>query len=130
MRINKLSNILLLTVAVGAISAIAQTSTPANTTGQTLAATFPATNKDDRYRIGFQDALEGAAQTHAPGLHQRMPSGAGHDAQILAQIMPSAMLFVPSIGGISHHYSENTSDADIVLGCQVFTDAAASIMVR
>ena len=79
---------------------------------------------------GFQDALEGAAQTHAPGLHQRMPSGAGHDAQILAQIMPSAMLFVPSIGGISHHYSENTSDADIVLGCQVFADAAALIMVR
>jgi N-carbamoyl-L-amino-acid hydrolase len=52
---------------------------------------------------GFQDALERAAEHHAPGLHVRMPSGAGHDAQILAERMNSAMLFVPSIGGISHH---------------------------
>jgi N-carbamoyl-L-amino-acid hydrolase len=42
--------------------------------------------------------------------------------------MKSAMLFVPSIGGISHHYAENTEDADIVLGCQVFADAAAEIL--
>jgi beta-ureidopropionase / N-carbamoyl-L-amino-acid hydrolase len=77
---------------------------------------------------GFQGALTEAAQRHAPGLHQPMPSGAGHDAQILSQVLPSAMLFVPSIGGISHHYAENTRDEDIVLGCQVFTDAAASIL--
>jgi N-carbamoyl-L-amino-acid hydrolase len=77
---------------------------------------------------GFQSALTAAAQRHAPGLHQSMPSGAGHDAQILAQLLPSAMLFVPSIGGISHHYAENTRDEDIVLGCQVFADAAASIL--
>jgi N-carbamoyl-L-amino-acid hydrolase len=77
---------------------------------------------------GFQDALEAAAHHHAPGLHQRMPSGAGHDAQILSHVMPSGMLFVPSIGGISHHYAENTGDADIVLGCQVFADAAARIL--
>jgi N-carbamoyl-L-amino-acid hydrolase len=57
-----------------------------------------------------------------------MPSGAGHDAQILAERVKSAMLFVPSIDGISHHYAENTKDADIVLGCQVFADAAAEIM--
>jgi beta-ureidopropionase / N-carbamoyl-L-amino-acid hydrolase len=79
---------------------------------------------------GFQAALQEAAQRHAPGLHQKMPSGAGHDAQILSQIVPSAMLFVPSIGGISHHYTENTSDEDIVLGCQVFADAAAAILAR
>lgn len=77
---------------------------------------------------GFQAALTAAAERHAPGLHQPMPSGAGHDAQILSQVMPSAMLFVPSIGGISHHYDENTSDEDIVLGCQVFADAAAAIL--
>ena len=59
-----------------------------------------------------------------------MPSGAGHDAQILSQMLPSAMLFVPSIGGISHHYAENTRDEDIVLGCQVFADAAASILAK
>jgi N-carbamoyl-L-amino-acid hydrolase len=76
----------------------------------------------------FQDALERAAERHAPGLHVRMPSGAGHDAQILAERMKSAMLFVPSIGGISHHFAENTKDEDIVLGCQVFADAAADIL--
>jgi N-carbamoyl-L-amino-acid hydrolase len=37
--------------------------------------------------------------------------------------MPTAMLFVPSIGGISHHWTENTSDDDIVLGAQVYCDA-------
>jgi N-carbamoyl-L-amino-acid hydrolase len=79
---------------------------------------------------GFRLALQEAAQRHAPGLHQPMPSGAGHDAQILAQLLPSAMLFVPSIGGISHHYAENTRDEDIVLGCQVFCDAAAAILDR
>ena len=77
---------------------------------------------------GFLDALERAAEHHAPGLHLRMPSGAGHDAQILAERMKSAMLFVPSIGGISHHYAENTEDDDIVLGCQVLADAAAEIL--
>ena len=76
---------------------------------------------------GFQNALREAAEAHAPGKHQRMPSGAGHDAQILSQRLASAMMFVPSIGGISHHYGENTNDDDIVLGCQVLADAAAAI---
>ena len=74
----------------------------------------------------FQDAIERAAQAHTPRLHQRMPSGAGHDAQMLARVMPAGMLFVPSIGGVSHHWSENTADDDIVLGCRVFADAAAA----
>lgn len=79
---------------------------------------------------GFQAALDQAAAARCPGLHQRMPSGAGHDAQILSTRMQAAMLFVPSIGGISHHWSENTSDDDIVLGCQVLADAAASVLGR
>ena len=77
---------------------------------------------------GFQAAISRAAERHAPGRHRKMPSGAGHDAQTLAQVMPAAMLFVPSIGGISHHYAENTADADIVLGCAVFADAAEDIL--
>jgi N-carbamoyl-L-amino-acid hydrolase len=76
----------------------------------------------------FQQALENAAARHAPGLAVRMPSAAGHDAQIVAQVIPAGMMFVPSIGGISHHWSENTSDADIVLGARVFTDAIASVL--
>jgi N-carbamoyl-L-amino-acid hydrolase len=75
----------------------------------------------------MQAALTAAAEKHAPGKHQTMPSGAGHDAQIISQVLPSAMLFIPSIGGISHHWTENTADEDIVLGAQVFTDAAEAI---
>ena len=60
-----------------------------------------------------------AIETSA-GKSIRMPSGAGHDAQVLATVMPAAMLFVPSIGGISHHWTENTDDADIVTGAEVF----------
>ena len=77
---------------------------------------------------GFQREIEAAAERHAPGLHMRMPSGAGHDAQILARRMRSAMLFVPSINGVSHHWSEDTSDEDIMLGAQVFADAAAAML--
>jgi len=76
----------------------------------------------------FRAALARAAERHAPGLHQEMPSGAGHDAQIVGKIMPAAMLFIPSIGGISHHIAEDTAEADIVLGCQVLADAAADIL--
>jgi N-carbamoyl-L-amino-acid hydrolase len=71
----------------------------------------------------LQAALAAAGEAHAPGKVQPMPSGAGHDAQYLARVMPAAMMFVPSIGGISHHWSENTSDEDLVLGAQVYCDA-------
>src|ERR1700677_2686426 len=93
-----------------------------------VSVTYRSTTAPSAMDPGFQFALQEAAQRHAPGLHQPMPSGAGHDAQIISQMLPSAMLFVPSIGGISHHYSENTRDEDIVLGCQVFCDAAAAIL--
>lgn len=76
----------------------------------------------------FLEAIEESAAVHAPDKHVRMPSGAGHDAQVIGLKMPAAMMFVPSIGGISHHFTENTHDADIVLGCQVFADATAKIL--
>ena len=76
----------------------------------------------------FQDAIESAAKAHAAGKSVRMPSGAGHDAQVLATIMPAGMLFVPSIGGISHHWSENTDDSDIVTGAEVFVDACRRLL--
>src|SRR5215470_12660304 len=88
-----------------------------------LSASIPA-----RMDEGLQVALDRAAESRAPGKHIRMPSGAGHDAQWLARKLPAAMLFVPSIGGISHHWSENTSDQDIVLGAQVFTDAILAVI--
>ena len=73
---------------------------------------------------GLQDALAGAAEALTPGRWQRMPSGAGHDAQYLARLMPSAMLFVPSIGGISHHWAEDTKPEDLAMGLQVLTEGA------
>jgi len=76
----------------------------------------------------FQQAIEAASVAFAGGKSIRMPSGAGHDAQILATIMPAGMLFVPSMGGISHHWSENTDDADIVTGVQVFVDACRRLL--
>ncbi|TMK06675.1 MAG: Zn-dependent hydrolase [Alphaproteobacteria bacterium] len=76
----------------------------------------------------FQQAIEAASVAFAGGKSIRMPSGAGHDAQILATIMPAGMLFVPSMGGISHHWSENTDDADIVTGAQVFVDACRRLL--
>ena len=76
----------------------------------------------------FLEAIEESAVAHAPDKHVRMPSGAGHDAQVIGLKIPAAMMFVPSIGGISHHFTENTADDDIVLGCQVFADATAKIL--
>ena len=69
-----------------------------------------------------------AAERHAPGRWTSMPSAAGHDAQVLARHLPSAMLFVPSIGGVSHAFEEDTSEEDIVLGCQVLATATASVL--
>lgn len=73
-------------------------------------------------------ALDAAAERHAPGRHIRMPSGAGHDAQNMAPLVPSGMLFTPSIGGISHHWSEDTREEDIATGARIFVDAAATLL--
>jgi N-carbamoyl-L-amino-acid hydrolase len=78
----------------------------------------------------FQQAIEAASVAFAGGRFVRMPSGAGHDAQVLATIMPAGMLFVPSIGGISHHWSENTDDADIVTGAEVFVEACRRLLMQ
>ncbi|MCB8877546.1 Zn-dependent hydrolase [Acidisoma silvae] len=69
-------------------------------------------------------ALDAAAEACAPSLWQRMPSGAGHDSQYLGRLMPVAMLFTPSIGGVSHHWSEDTREEDLALCCDILGDAA------
>ena len=76
----------------------------------------------------MQSAVEAASSSHAAGKSIRMPSGAAHDAQILANIMPAGMMFVPSIGGVSHHWTENTSDADIMIGAQAFVEACVRLL--
>ena len=73
-------------------------------------------------------ALETAAERHAPGAWQHLPSGAGHDAQVMAEVMPSAMLFTPSIGGISHHWAEDTAETDLAICCRILGDAAEAAL--
>ena len=53
-----------------------------------------------------------------------MPSGAGHDAQYMARVVPSAMLFVQSIGGISHHWAEDTAPDELAMGLRVLVEGA------
>lgn len=96
---------------------------PCHATLESLRKSYPAVMD-----ATFQAALEAASEAAAPGVHTRMPSGAGHDAQILSKVMPAGMLFVPSIGGISHHWTENTADDDIVTGAQAFATACAALL--
>lgn len=72
-------------------------------------------------------ALRRAAEATAPGRWREMPSGALHDASNVARLMPAAMLFVPSIGGISHAFEEDTAEADLVTGLQALAHAAAAL---
>jgi N-carbamoyl-L-amino-acid hydrolase len=78
--------------------------------------------------LAMMAALDAAAERHAPGLWQRMPSGAGHDAQVIARRMPAAMLFTPSIGGISHHWAEDTKEEDLALCCRILGAAAEAYL--
>lgn len=50
---------------------------------------------------------------------RRMPSGAGHDAQMMQRLCPTAMIFVPSVAGLSHNVREHTEPADLGAGAQV-----------
>ena len=76
---------------------------------------------------GIQAALCAAAEAVAPGRWRAMPSGALHDASNLAGLMPVGMLFVPSIGGISHDFAEDTGEADLVTGLRVLAEAVARL---
>ncbi len=61
---------------------------------------------------------------------QRMPSGAGHDAQEMAHICPMGMIFVPSVGGISHSPKEFTKAADVVNGVNVLMNTVLTADAR
>ena len=69
--------------------------------------------------------LDAAKDIGSP--HMMMPSGAGHDAMVFARHIPSAMLFIPSIKGKSHSEAEDTSEKDIIVGCQVLAGSIEGI---
>jgi N-carbamoyl-L-amino-acid hydrolase len=58
---------------------------------------------------------------------QRMPSGAGHDAQMLARVCPSGMIFVPSVKGISHNAAEFTETVDLIAGANILLHTMLSL---
>ncbi|WP_156811105.1 MULTISPECIES: Zn-dependent hydrolase [Cupriavidus] len=72
--------------------------------------------------VAFDCALVDEVARHAQALGlpaMRLPSGAGHDAQMLARACPAAMIFVPSVGGLSHNVREFTRPEDLVDGARV-----------
>ena len=56
--------------------------------------------------------------------HQDIISGAGHDAVYMARVAPTAMVFVPRVGGISHNEIEDAKPEDLTSGCDVLLNAA------
>ena len=55
---------------------------------------------------------------------RRLPSGAGHDAQMMARLCPAGMIFVPSVGGLSHNVREETKPEHLQAGAAVLLGAA------
>lgn len=75
------------------------------------------------------DRVEQAASAHRLS-HRRMPSGAGHDAQMLARMCPTGMIFVPSVKGLSHNVREHTEPADLVAGANVLLQVLTELADR
>jgi N-carbamoyl-L-amino-acid hydrolase len=72
--------------------------------------------------VAFDDAMVALVQETAAELGcscRRMPSGAGHDAQMFAPNCPTAMIFVPSKGGISHNVAEYTEPRQLEAGANI-----------
>jgi N-carbamoyl-L-amino-acid hydrolase len=72
--------------------------------------------------VEFDEAMIDLVEATAERLGhstRRMPSGAGHDAQMLARVCPTSMVFVPSVRGLSHNIAEYTEPADITAGADV-----------
>jgi len=72
-------------------------------------------------------ALIDSAEERAPDRWREMPSGALHDASNVARVLPIGMLFVPSIGGISHALDEDTHKSDLLTGLEVLAGAVARL---
>ena len=85
-------------------------------------ARFPAQPFDPAMITAVEDAAR--ALGHKV---RRMHSGAGHDAQMMATVVPTAMIFVPSVKGLSHNPAEFTRDEDCIAGANVLLAAALKL---
>ena len=98
----------------------------ARETRTSITATLATTNPPAIADAGVQAAIARAAD--AAGLDaRRLPSGAGHDAQMIARLCPMGMIFVPSIGGISHSPKERTAWDDCARGAAVLLGAVLDL---
>ena len=81
----------------------------------------------------FDAGLVDRVEYHAKALSlstRRMPSGAGHDAQMMQRLCPTAMIFVPSVAGLSHNVKEHTEAADLVAGAEVLLNLVLELAER
>jgi N-carbamoyl-L-amino-acid hydrolase len=86
--------------------------------GVTIEATTLARFEPVAFDPDMIDLVEATARRLGHSV-RRMPSGAGHDAQMLARVCPTSMIFTPSVGGISHNPSELTHPTDLENGADV-----------
>jgi len=70
--------------------------------------------------------IEGTSKENGYSV-KRMPSGAGHDAQMMANICPTAMIFIPSVDGISHNIHEYSKPEDIEAGANVLLNTVLKL---
>ena len=90
----------------------------ANSEGVAISTRYLARFEPVEFHPQVVELISTIAKTHTQAV-VHMPSGAGHDAQMFARVCPSAMIFVPSVEGISHNPSEFTSQEDITLGTNI-----------
>ncbi len=114
-----------LKVAEGRVLAYARDVAAAE--GTTLDARTLARFEPVSFSSHIMSRIDNSAAARSLRMH-RMPSGAGHDAQILARMCPAGMIFVPSVGGVSHNYSEFTKQDDLEAGAMVLWDVLLELL--
>lgn len=98
----------------------------AEATGTTIEIVAASSNAPAIADTAVQDVIERTAKTLRLS-SVRMPSGAGHDAQMMAQLAPMGMIFVPSVGGVSHSPKELTSWEDCANGANLLLHAVLAL---
>ncbi|NRG18903.1 Zn-dependent hydrolase [Rhizobiales bacterium] len=81
--------------------------------------------------VAFDEAIVAKVETAAMARQlsvRRMPSGAGHDAQMFAPNCPTAMIFVPSAGGLSHNIAEHTEPEELIAGAEILLDVSLDLL--
>jgi beta-ureidopropionase / N-carbamoyl-L-amino-acid hydrolase len=91
----------------------------ARTEGVTIESVRTAQSPSVAFDVHIIETIERSAKRLGYKSIRRMTSGAGHDAQMLARICPTAMIFVPSVDGVSHNPREFTEPVHLAIGANV-----------